>query len=170
MNTATLAPKNIWVRLMLDSPRRTQGAAITGCGMAPESSPRCTASWCTHHSQIFLNESGGSLRPHRMQFAMGSVKDYQQLDRLWEGHGFSRAVQTCEQAWALAPRNCAVRSMDGLGFPRHVIHQQILAQRVGRGEVGFAAAHFRDFLYELHQPIIGSEHERVDQHAGALAL
>jgi len=35
-----------------------------------------------------------------MQFAMGSVKEYQQLDWLWEGHGFgrfSRAAQICEQ-------------------------------------------------------------------------
>jgi hypothetical protein len=104
MNTATLAPKNIWVRLMLDSPRRAQGAAITGCGMFPESSPRCTASWCTHHSQIFLNESGGSLRPHRMQFAMGSVKDYQQLDRLWEGHGFSPRRSNLRTKMGFSPR------------------------------------------------------------------
>jgi len=45
-------------------------------------------------------------------------------------------------------------SMNRLGFSRHVIHQQILAERVRRGEVGFAAAHFRYFLHELHQAII----------------
>ncbi len=52
--------------------------------------------------------------------------------------------------------------VDRLGLPRHVIHQQVLPQRVGRGEVGFAAAHLGDFLDELHQAIIGREHEGVD--------
>jgi hypothetical protein len=39
--------------------------------------------------------------------------------------------------------------MDLLGFALHVIHQQVLPQRVRRGEVGLAAAHFRDFLDEM---------------------
>ena len=45
-----------------------------------------------------------------------------------------------------------------------------MAEGVGRGEVGFAAAHFRDLLHELHQTIVGGEHEGVDQNSRALAL
>src|SRR3954468_5284913 len=71
--TAMLMPKITCVKLMLDSPRRTQGCRITGCRFSTIS-PRCAASCCTHHWQIFLNESGGSCRPHRMQFAMSSVE------------------------------------------------------------------------------------------------
>ena len=41
---------------------------------------------------------------------------------------------------------------------------------VGRREIRFAAAHFRDFLDEAHQSGIGSEHEGVDQDTCALAL
>ena len=44
--------------------------------------------------------------------------------------------------------------MNGLHLARHVIHQQILAERLGSGEVGFAAAHLRDLLDKLHQAII----------------
>src|SRR5580704_7883518 len=46
-----------------------------------------------------------------------------------------------------APRAALV---DGLGLSRHVIHQQILAERVWGREVGLAAAHFGDFLHELY--------------------
>ena len=60
--------------------------------------------------------------------------------------------------------------MNGLRLARHVIHQQILAERVGSGEVGFAAAHLRNLLHELHQAVIGSQHEGIDQDAGAFAL
>src|SRR5450755_4425674 len=44
----------------------------------------------------------------------------------------------------------AVALVDGLRLPRHVIHQQILAQRVRCGEVGLAAAHLGHFLDELY--------------------
>jgi hypothetical protein len=40
-------------------------------------------------------------------------------------------------------------SVDGSGLPRHVIHQQILSQRVWSGEVSLAAAHLCDFLHKL---------------------
>src|ERR1700745_702358 len=48
-NTATLMPKITWVRPMLDSPRLTQGLRMTGCGASSGSSPRCAASYWTHH-------------------------------------------------------------------------------------------------------------------------
>jgi hypothetical protein len=48
-------------------------------GELSASSPRCWASCCTHHWQIFLPKvKPGSWRPHRMQFAMES-KEYQQF-------------------------------------------------------------------------------------------
>ncbi len=40
-------------------------------------------------------------------------------------------------------------SVDLLGFAGHVVHEEILAEGVGSGEVGFAAAHFGDFLDEM---------------------
>jgi hypothetical protein len=57
-----------------------------------------------------------------------------------------------------------------LRLPRHVVHQQILAERVGRRKVGFAPAHLRHFLDELHQPIVRRQHEGIDQHARPFAL
>ncbi len=60
--------------------------------------------------------------------------------------------------------------MDLLGLPRHVVHEEILAEGVGRGEVGFASAHFGDFLDEVDQGIVAGEHESVDHDARALAL
>jgi len=170
--TATQIPKMICVTPIVDSPRRTQGVRITGCGASSTISPRCAASCCTHHWQIFLpKEKPGSCRPHRTQFAM-NTKEYQQSSEFWEvdpglgkswpgsvgqvreGHGFSRAAQTGEEFGALAPEGRSCESMDSLRLPRHVIHQQVLPQRVRRREVGLSAAHLRDFLYELHQAII----------------
>src|ERR1700730_19217446 len=79
MKTITLAPNRTWVTVMLDSPRRTHGAGIIGCGASSDNSPRCAASCCLHHWQIFFpNIRGGSCRPHRMQFVMRSIKEYQQ--------------------------------------------------------------------------------------------
>ena len=60
--------------------------------------------------------------------------------------------------------------MDVAGFLSYVIHQQVLAKRVGRGEIGFAAAEFGDFLHEVDQAVIAGEHEGIDQDAGALAF
>src|SRR5271166_1982564 len=83
-NTATQIPKMICVTPIVGSPRRTQGVRITGCGASPTISPRCAASCCTHHWQIFLpKEKPGSCRPHRLQFAM-NIKEYQHLSEFWE--------------------------------------------------------------------------------------
>jgi len=60
--------------------------------------------------------------------------------------------------------------VDLFGFTGHVVHQEILAEGVGSGEVGFAAAHFGDFLDEVDKRIVAGEHEGVDHDAGALAL
>ena len=35
----------------------------------------------------------------------------------------------------------------------HVVHQQVLAQRVGRGEIRFAAAQLGHLLDEIHQAV-----------------
>src|SRR6266853_6522672 len=61
-------------------------------------------------------------------------------------------------------------SVDLLGFAGHVVHEEILAEGVGSGEVGFAAAHFGDFLDEVDQGIVAGQHESVDHDAGALAF
>ena len=60
--------------------------------------------------------------------------------------------------------------VDGFGFALHVVHEEILAEVVGRGEVGFAFAHLGDFLHELNEAVIGGEHEGVDHDAGAFAF
>ena len=44
--------------------------------------------------------------------------------------------------------------MDGFRLPRHVIHQEILAERVWSSEIGFAAAHLSHFLDKLNQAVI----------------
>src|SRR3989442_5553133 len=54
-------------------------------------------------------------------------------------------------------------------FLLHVVHQQILAESVGRGEIGFAAAELRPLLDEVHQAVVRGEHEGVDQNAVATA-
>src|SRR5258708_22550747 len=61
-------------------------------------------------------------------------------------------------------------SVDVAGFALHEIHQQILAEVLWGGEVGFAAAHLRDFLDEVDQGIVGSQHEGVDHDVGAFAF
>ena len=45
-----------------------------------------------------------------------------------------------------------------------------MAESVGSGEVGFAAAHLGDFLDEVDQAVVAGEHEGVDHDAGALAF
>src|SRR5215831_16469892 len=60
-----------------------------------------------------------------------------------------------------------------MNMPRlaaYIIHQQILAERVGRGEVSFPAAKLRNLLDEVDQVVIASQHEGVDQDSCALAL
>src|SRR6516165_4949937 len=60
--------------------------------------------------------------------------------------------------------------VDGAGFALQEIHEQILAEVIGSGEVGFAFAHLGDLLDELDEAVVGGEHESVDHDAGALAL
>src|SRR5258708_7804568 len=62
------------------------------------------------------------------------------------------------------------RSVDVAGFALHEIHQQVLAEVLRGGEVGFAAAHLGDFLNEVDQGIVGGQHEGVDHDVGAFAL
>ena len=60
--------------------------------------------------------------------------------------------------------------MNLFGFAGHVVHEEILAEGVGSGEVGLAAAKLGDFLHEVDQVVIAGKHKRVDQDSGALAL
>ena len=46
------------------------------------------------------------------------------------------------------------QSMNGPRFARHVVHQQVLAESVRGREVGLSAAHLRDFLNKLNQPVV----------------
>lgn len=52
----------------------------------------------------------------------------------------------------------------------HIIHQQILAQRVGSREVGFAATDLRHSLDEIDEVVIPGQHEGVDEDARLAAL
>ena len=54
-------------------------------------------------------------------------------------------------------------------FFLHVIHQQVLAEGVGCGEVRFASAKFGYFLHEVNQAVVAGKHECVDQDSGAAA-
>src|ERR1700677_4860038 len=56
------------------------------------------------------------------------------------------------------------------GLLADIIHQQILAEGIGSGEIGLAAAKFGNFLDEVHQAVVAGEHESVDQNPGSLAL
>src|SRR5437660_6891951 len=125
--TAILAPKITCVSVMVDSLRRTQGRVMTGCGTLPDSSPRCAASCCTHHWQIFLKDRGGSCRPHRIQFAMsytkvsavewvvGSTEHTREVDERSELERFTGAEAQieCASDAALKGRSSTVR--DRLG-------------------------------------------------------
>src|SRR5713101_9137115 len=50
------------------------------------------------------------------------------------------------------------------------MHEEILAERVWRRKVAFAAAHFGDFLDEVDQGIVTRKHEGVDHDSRPLAL
>ena len=63
-----------------------------------------------------------------------------------------------------------LRSVNGSCLALHVVHQQILAEVVRCGEVGFSLAHLRDLLDELDEAVVCREHEGVDHYAGAFAL
>src|SRR5579863_981491 len=85
---------------------RTHGARITGCGASSTTSPRCAASCCTHHWQIFLpKERPGSWRPQRTQFAMESQLRWslnKRVSAVWRlGRGLS------EDLWSNYPRRAA---------------------------------------------------------------
>ncbi len=60
--------------------------------------------------------------------------------------------------------------VDGASFALHVVHEEILAEVVGRGEIGFALAHFGNFLDKVDEAVIGGEHEGVDEDSSALAF
>src|SRR5258708_5837436 len=76
-NTATLIPKKICVTTIEVDWRRSQGGASTRCTASSGSSPRCAASCCTHHEQIFFpKDKPGRLRPHLTQFAMSELPEY----------------------------------------------------------------------------------------------
>src|SRR5262249_170670 len=60
--------------------------------------------------------------------------------------------------------------MNVTGFSLEEIHKQVLPEVVGGGEVGFAAAHLGDFLYEIDERIVGGQHEGIDHDVGALAF
>src|SRR5258708_5046302 len=89
-------------------------------------------------------------------------------------YGMSKAVALTSPgiltATALNASGRGAWSVDLLGFAGHVVHEEILAEGVGGGEIGFAAAHCCDFLDEVDQGIIAGEHESVDHDSGALAL
>jgi hypothetical protein len=44
--------------------------------------------------------------------------------------------------------------MDVLDLFLHVIHEQVLAKRERRGEVGLAPADFRDLLHKIDEAVI----------------
>ena len=52
--------------------------------------------------------------------------------------------------------------VDLAGFAGHVVHEEILAEGVGSGEVGFAVAHFGNFLDEVDEGTVAAEHRRLD--------
>src|SRR5215471_2170719 len=64
----------------------------------------------------------------------------------------------------------SVPLMNVTGFSLQEIHKQVLPEVVGGGEVGFAAAHLRDFLNEIDERIVGGQHEGIDHDVGALAF
>src|SRR5579863_6416650 len=60
--------------------------------------------------------------------------------------------------------------MNVAGFAADIIHEQVLAKGVWRGEVGFAAAELGDLLHEVDEAVVAGEHESIDEDSGALAL
>src|SRR5271155_1662325 len=84
--------------------------------------------------------------------------------------GRSRAAPEGVTSVIRMTRRAAAKLMYCLRLPRHVIHQQILPERIRRCEVCLAPAHLRHFLDELHQPVIRCQHESINQHPRAFAL
>ena len=44
--------------------------------------------------------------------------------------------------------------MNGLCLARHIVHEQVLAESVWSGEIGFTPAHFRNLLNKLNQSVL----------------
>src|SRR5438270_274104 len=69
----------------------------------------------------------------------------------------------------LAPPDPARRRNAGLvnraRLPVHVVHQQVLTERVRGREIGLPAADLRHLLDEVHQSVIARQHKRVDQNS-----
>ena len=63
----------------------------------------------------------------------------------------------------------AVQLVDRFHAAGHEIHEEIVAEGLWGGEVGFAAAHGADRLDELHEGEVVGEHEGVDHDVGSLA-
>src|SRR5712671_1534298 len=59
-------------------------------------------------------------------------------------------------------------SVNSLGLLVHVVHEDVLAERVRRREVRLALADVGDAAHEAHQIVVARQHERVD-HDAALA-
>src|SRR5262245_50293703 len=53
-------------------------------------------------------------------------------------------------------------SVNRLRLLVHVVHQDVLAEGVRRGEVRLALADLRHTPHEAHQIVVASKHERVD--------
>src|SRR4051794_16350055 len=99
------------------------------------------------------------------------VEEYQHSEKMWGAPRSSfRGRIRARCSLRLAGGGLGERLVNGLGFARHVVHQQILPKRIGSGEVRLAAAHLGDFLHELYQAIIRGQHESIDQDARPLAL
>src|SRR6185312_8457407 len=60
-------------------------------------------------------------------------------------------------------------SVDHAASALHVVHEEIFAESLRAGEVGFASAHLRDLMDKLDEAGVGGEHEGVDHDVGALA-
>src|ERR1035438_9083316 len=82
--------------------------------------------------------------------------------RAWQGFARALVVQRETEKDNAKTRRSLQWLVDLPRFALHVIHEQVLPQGIGRGEVGFAATHLRDFLNEVHQAVVAGQHERVD--------
>ncbi len=59
--------------------------------------------------------------------------------------------------------------MYGFHSAGHEVHEEVVAEIGGAGEVGFAAAHGAHLLDELHEGEVLGEHEGVDHDVGSFA-
>src|SRR5581483_2934504 len=80
-----------------------------------------------------------------------------------------RIFSTRETSFGLSRRWYASELVDLFRAAGHEVHEQIVAESLGRGEVGLAAAHGGDLLHELDELEVVGEHEGVDHDVGTLA-